>query len=164
MDPEIDTTRAVGRPRPVAVLAGLAVGAVVVLGWLAAGPGRDDPAPGPAAGPPHATAGRPARLTDPEFKRRVIPPDAELRDLARRLPAGQRQLWGWDPQRRKPLGWVMPRHDPDVFPVFTGQGDVAGIAVAGIGLVARAEFEDPAVDLEDVARRRWGASYDRMVG
>jgi hypothetical protein len=149
--------------RRAGVAAVLLVGAVVLVGLLAR-PG-DDGGAGVTAGraAPASQPDRPRRLTDPAWKGRVLPPDEVLRDQARRLPAARRQLWGWDAQRQAPLGWVLPGHDPDVFPVFVGDGDVAGIAVGGVGLVPRADFEDPSVDLEDLARRRWGPEYDRLA-
>src|SRR3954462_14756677 len=97
----------------------------VFLGVLKSLDGRSHTQPDPArehagsATPVVSAPERPQRLTDQGWKNRVIPPDAELVEDAKRLPIEKRVQWGWDATLARPAGWVRPDHDPIVFPVFT---------------------------------------------
>ena len=106
----------------------------------------------------------PARLTDPNWKQIKLPSDAELIATAEATPSDQRHFWGWNESKQEPMGWVIVGHDPDVFPVFSHGGEVLGIGVAGIGLISRQQLSDPQVDLEQLARDKWGPKYQQMLG
>jgi hypothetical protein len=111
-----------------------------------------------------AADNRPTSLTNPNWKHVHIPPDEELRAQAQAVPQHQRMFWGWDESRQAPMGWVIIGHDPDVFPVFSHDGGALGVGVAGIGLITRQQLTDPNVDLEQLARTKWGPLYDKMLG
>jgi hypothetical protein len=110
------------------------------------------------------TRGGTVSLTDPSWKHKPIPSDEQLRAQASQVPKERRMYWGWDPAKQAPVGWVIVGHEPDVFPVFSNDtNDVLGIGVSQLGLISRDQLIDPNVDLEQLARAKWGADYKKLV-
>ena len=97
------------------------------------------------------------RLTPRRNELPVMASTAVLEEQAKSTPMESRERFGLDVPGG--IGFAVRPRFGVAFPVFTMDGDLVGIYVSGLGPVDRATYEDPAVDLEDVARQRLGDRY-----
>ena len=96
-------------------------------------------------------------LTPDRSVLRSFPPTPALEAAARGVPRDQRTP--------TPDGhWILlGNHEvlgsanSTSWPVFTSEDELAGIYVPGLGVVDRATYDDPDVDLEALAEEKWGA-------
>lgn len=101
----------------------------------------------------------PWTLVPPRDTLRSFPSNDELTASAASIPQDMRMIAGVD------VGWVDMREAAwGSYPVYSLDDDsVVGIAVAGIGVIPRDTYDTPSIDLEAVAREKWGDDYDWHV-
>lgn len=90
----------------------------------------------------------------------MLPPNDELEAAAVRVPESARQLTGFDDQGHV-YGWSSgePIDRSGVRPIFSFENRVKGIAVPGLGIVPRDQYEAPGFDAEAAAKAKWGDQY-----
>lgn len=150
------------RTRGIIILTTLAIGGAVVAGLAYKGDGPRPSVVASGGADYAAMSAEPVQqLTPPRDSVPSLPTTEELEATARALPESDRMLAGdgsrWTPKSRSAFGGVRP--------MFSVTDDsLVGIYISGLGTVSRDQYEDPLVDLEELAREKWGEDeYNRRL-